>query len=162
MATIKAVNFTPAAALSILNRYVAGGSGMESADFDKRDAIVKELAVEFKGDDSTSSIRSIRSKLTSMKNKDGEKVYIARKTVSGVTGKEPVKKDIMAKNLVETAGDTSGVAKAPLNAASIEKMNKPEIDTLTMFIASLHSQIADLEDELVSIVSAESENDSNK
>jgi len=141
MATVKPLNYTAAQTSAIVARYIAGGVGTSSADFDARDEIVKELALEFRGD--VKQVRSIRSKLTREKREDGTQVYIARSTVSGVTGKTPAKKDVMASLLILAAGDTSGVSKSPLNATSIEKMNKPEIDILAMQFDALHAEIAE-------------------
>jgi len=137
---VKVQNYTPAQTAEMVSRYLAGGTGTESADFDKRDAIVKQLATELKKGE-----RSIRSKLTREKV-DGKQVYIARSTVSKVTGTKPAKKDAMSADLVTSAGDTSGVSKQLLNAESIEKMNKPEISILTAQFNALHVEIADLTD----------------
>jgi len=138
---VKVQNYTPAQTADMVKRYMAGGTGTESADFDKRDEIVKQLATELKKGE-----RSIRSKLTREKDTDGKQVYIARSTVSKVTGAKPAKKDAMSADLVASAGDTSGVSKQLLNAESIEKMNKPEISILTAQFNALHVEIADLTD----------------
>jgi hypothetical protein len=141
--TVKKVNYTPAQSEDIKARYVAGGNETTSSAFDARDEIVRELAAEYKPElTEKQGIRSIRSKLSNMK------VYIARSTVSGVTGKSPAKKDAMSAALIEAAGDTSMVSKSPLNAVSIEKMNKTEIDVLTMQFDALHNEIGELSGEL--------------
>ena len=138
MPETKIENYSTAQTANMVERYMAGGRGTDSVDFDKRDAIVSELATELK-----KGVRSIRSKLTREKTPSGEQVYIARSTVSKVTGVKPEKKDVMAQNLVTSAGDTSMVSKQSLNADSVEKMNKPEISIITAQFNQLHAEIAE-------------------
>lgn len=138
MPTVKPENYTTAQTLDMVERYVAGGDGTDAVDFDKRDAIVEALASELK-----KPVRSVRSKLTREKRSDGSQVYIARSTVSKVTGVKPAKKDVMASDLVESAGDTSMVSKTALNADSVEKMNKTDISIITAQFNALHAEIAE-------------------
>lgn len=138
MPTAKVENYTVAQTANMVEKYLAGGRGTDAVDFDARDAIVESLATELK-----KGVRSVRSKLTREKTEAGEQVYIARSTVSKVTGVKPAKKDLMAQNLVESAGDTSAVSKTALNADSIEKMNKTDISIMTAQFNALFAEIAD-------------------
>lgn len=116
----KVVNYTPEQTLEIVETYTAAGDGMTKDDFDARDAIVKELAKSMKKE-----VRSIRSKLVN------EDVYIARSTVSKVTGETPEKKEVIAARLVAAIGSvTIGGKVKNLNADSLAKANKSDLAIL--------------------------------
>ena len=130
MPTVKIANYSTAAALDIQARYTAVDSAdLSETAHNKRAAIVEALAKEYKKElTPDQGKRSIRSKLVSMK------VYVARKKVSEVTNKTAEKKDVMAVNLAAAFGSIEmGGKTRTLSAASLEKMNKPEIDILTFY-----------------------------
>ena len=130
MATIKVANYSTAAALDIQERYTAVDSAdLSESAHNKRAAIVDELAAEYKSElTPDQGKRSIRSKLVSLK------CYVARKKVSEVTGKTAEKKDVMAVHLAAAFGSIEmGGKMRSLSAASLEKMNKPEIDIFTFY-----------------------------
>ena len=130
MPTIKVANYSTAAALDIQKRYTAVDSAdLSESAHNKRAAIVDELAKEYKPElTPDQGKRSIRSKLVSLK------CYVARKKVSEVTGKTAEKKDVMAVHLAAAFGSIEIDGKMrSLSAASLEKMNKPEIDILTFY-----------------------------
>lgn len=124
MPTPKTENYTAAQVQIMRDRY------NPEASQEARDLVVKELADEFgKG------IRSIRSKLVN------EKLYVKKAAVSKVTGGEAAKKDEMSEKLVSLVGAVMvGDKEKRLNADSVAKMNKTDIQIFSTLITSLMAQ----------------------
>lgn len=124
MPTVKVENYTKEMTAKMVDMYTAVGKGVTDADHDKRAAVVKQLAAEFK-----KSERSIRSKLV-REQVDGESVYIKRIETSKVTGEKPEKKEVLADRLVKASG-------LKVTADSISKMNKTDIQAFLTYFNSL-------------------------
>ena len=145
MPTVKVANYSTAAALDIKDQYTAVDSAdLSETAHEKRAAIVSELAKTYKPElVKIQAERSIRAKLVSMK------CYVARKKVSEVTNKTAEKKDVMAVNLAAAFGSVEMEGKTrTLSAASLEKMNKPEIDILTFYFNQKILEAVEVNDEI--------------
>ena len=113
--------YTPEVTALIVADYVACGINLDEVSHKLRAETVEQLATDHAPADMSkdSKIRSIRSVIS----RSGH--YIARKTVSTVTGKDAEKKDDMATRIVAAIGLVDGKS---LSADSFAKMNKPELD----------------------------------
>lgn len=107
-----------------------------------RDAQVDEIC-----DKLGKGVRSVRSKL------GREGLYVKKATVSKVTGAAPAKKDILAENLAALLVNAEGKT---VNAESVSKMNKTDIQFITDTVTDLQSQLF-AANEMLDSVSDESE-----
>ncbi len=128
MSKAKVENYTPQETQEIVEAYTDCGTEITESAHDKRAQVVKDLAAKF-----GKSERSIRSKLVTQKDADGEKIYIARAKVSGVTGEKPEKKEVLAARL-------AAATPFQVRADSLEKMNK---DTIQAYLTYFNAQIVD-------------------
>ena len=127
--TVTVENYSAKDTETIVSRYVAVGKGMTEADHEARAQVVKELALEFRGD--VKQVRSIRSKLVTQKDAEGNSIYIARSAVSKVTNEKPEKKEVIAQRVADAFGvEVIEGKEKTLSADSLEKMNKTELSIL--------------------------------
>ena len=148
-ATTKVENYTKEMTAEMVETYINAGTGATDADHDARAKVVKELATKFKKSD-----RSIRSKLV-REEVNGKSVYIKRGETSTVTGEKPEKKEVLAQRLVEAFGDSPTGKR--LNADSLAKANKVDIQMLLTFF---NSQV--VEDSEMDAEEVANENDSQE
>lgn len=143
MPTVQKTNYTKEQTTALI-------AGYEALDtFDARDEYFKanEMSTDKENILAGKTVRSQRSKLVN------ENVYIKKTAVSAVTGASPAKKEAMAQQLVDLAGvniDAEG-KQTRLNAESVEKMNKLDIQFFITKINDLEKVIAEVfeEDETV-------------
>ena len=140
------VNYTPAMVARMIEVYTSVGTAIDKAAHEKRAEVVAQLSSEFKREK-----KSIISKLVSIKDAEGNSIYIKKTATSTVTKGEAIKKDEIASRIVAAFGvEVIDGKDHRLTKSGMEKANKADLAIL------LHHLNAEIVDE----VTDEDENDS--